>query len=578
MDIRSVFSAVIAVAEIEQRFWAPGSAKWSEFMEFGRSRADFHWDPGSSEDLRYIRFMRHSAHYHELHIAWLCFIVLTQQKCGELALGCIVFSDYVLELSQVHVFKLSPTAVMWCIKDVMLIWIFSSIGGCPDRIIACQVLACGGSCDQLEAIYVNILNVGKYQTIAIIADPQLFTATWEIQGCRLIERYVYHNSVRLTAQIQGNDVLIPWDSGNTNALEVVLQRLLLVLHCNLGYALLYPSQEMSAHWCFLLSEAMQCRGIVILTWLISSMGEIYDAAQEYEWLEWYSLMTVHCGDSWLTIIPDEWSLEGFRAISWNSGLSCVHFSQAAISDSASQLLSNARESSGCKFYSDPKVWFLHHFEASLRCQWFSLLTEHVKEQLEPKVAPENYCYSGLGLSAVAGQPYVYCPDAAMFKGTMDSGGFHSFMELSEVAESSYVTWSNTDVNESIRVFPGVLSVSQLVAGELDQLGYLTEHKCVAEELIQIECWTAQETNLNSSAENIFDKWQFFYLWNRSHILCKLSLPCITGHHIQYFVQKSDRPYSCRCQILCSTNSLLILRFTVVTSRGQTRGVLPSTLS
>jgi hypothetical protein len=47
-------------------------------------------------------------------------------------------------------------------------------------------------------------------------------------------------------------------------------------------------------------------------------------------------------------------------------------------------------------------------------------------------------------------------------------------------------------------------------------------------LIQIECWTAQETNLNSSAENIFDKWQFFYLWNR-------------------------------CQILCSTNFLLILR-------------------
>jgi hypothetical protein len=100
-------------------------------------------------------------------------------------------------------------------------------------------------------------------------------------------------------------------------------------------------------------------------------------------------------------------------------------------------------------------------------------------------------------------------------------------------------------------------LSQFVAGELDQLGYLTEHNCVAEELVPIDCWTAQGTNLNSSAENIFDKWQFFYLWNRSHILCKLKVFLALLGITYNTVQKSDRPYSCRCQILCSSYGSLL---------------------
>jgi hypothetical protein len=69
----------------EVKFWDPRLAKWSGFMEFGRSQADFHWDPGSSDVLLSIRFMRHSAdfipaHHHELHMAWPCFMLFTQQK------------------------------------------------------------------------------------------------------------------------------------------------------------------------------------------------------------------------------------------------------------------------------------------------------------------------------------------------------------------------------------------------------------------------------------------------------------------------------------------------------------------
>jgi hypothetical protein len=413
--------------------WDPGLLHGSAFIGIAsfRSGAAFLWDPGSLEDLQSIGLVDFDhAHPHERRIDKF------ESKLWDPGLAEGSGSRFKMFITSGSERK---SAAYYWLPIVLLTQ--HKCGGCIGRIIPCHVLACGGSCAQLEAIYGNILNVDRYQTIAIISDSQLFTATWEIQGRQLTERDVvisaycsssdypsaqlgvylsgtaivgvqYHNSVRLTAQIQGNDVLIPWDSGNTYVLEVVLHRLLLVLHCNLGYALLYPSQEMPAHWCFLNSEAMQCRGNVMLTWLISSMGEIYDATQEYEWLERYSLMAVHCGDSWLTI-PDERSPEGFRAISWNSGLSCVHFSPEAINDSASQLLSNARESNGCKLSPDPKVWSLHHFEASLRCQWFSPLTEHVKEQLEPKVAPGDYCYSCLGLSAVAGQPYVYCPDAAM---------------------------------------------------------------------------------------------------------------------------------------------------------------------
>jgi hypothetical protein len=87
----------------------------------------------------------------------------------------------------------------------------------------CLVLHCGGSCDQLEEIHGSILNVDIYQTIVIISDSQLLNATWEIHGSQLTGRDVCHNSVRLTAQIQGNDEFIHWDSRSINALEVVLQ-------------------------------------------------------------------------------------------------------------------------------------------------------------------------------------------------------------------------------------------------------------------------------------------------------------------------------------------------------------------
>jgi hypothetical protein len=80
-----VVSDIVAADEFEYKFWDPRLAKWSGFMEFGRSHADFHWDPGSSEDQLSSRFMRHSvdfipAHYRELHIVWPCVIVLTQQS------------------------------------------------------------------------------------------------------------------------------------------------------------------------------------------------------------------------------------------------------------------------------------------------------------------------------------------------------------------------------------------------------------------------------------------------------------------------------------------------------------------
>jgi hypothetical protein len=83
MDIRSIFSDVIAVAKIERRFWDLGLARCSGPMKFGRSYVAFHWNSGFSEDLLFMWFMRHSidfilAQYHELHIAWPCFIVLPQ--------------------------------------------------------------------------------------------------------------------------------------------------------------------------------------------------------------------------------------------------------------------------------------------------------------------------------------------------------------------------------------------------------------------------------------------------------------------------------------------------------------------
>jgi hypothetical protein len=144
-----VLSDAVDTVGFESKFWDSELAKWSGFMEFGRSQADFHQDPGSSDVLLSIRFMRHSAdfipaHHHELHMAWPCFMLFTQQKgngtsrlapeimwvvvvvstnCinsedfanawdivllqfsvvlfSEFLVGCLVFSGYVLKLSQV---------------------------------------------------------------------------------------------------------------------------------------------------------------------------------------------------------------------------------------------------------------------------------------------------------------------------------------------------------------------------------------------------------------------------------------------------------------------------------------------
>jgi hypothetical protein len=186
-------------------------------MEFGTSHVGFHWDPRSSERLQSIGFAdlvpaqlhgiprecwhmlwdpgildcskaialtRFYVEFCPAKHQWFSTIWVTQQKCGDLAVCCIVFNDYMLELSQVHgrdihclvlasvqwhfpfasfsecslaciAFQISLPAVIWCIKDVMLIWIFLSIGGCPGRISACHILACGGSYCSLEAMLVG---------------------------------------------------------------------------------------------------------------------------------------------------------------------------------------------------------------------------------------------------------------------------------------------------------------------------------------------------------------------------------------------------------------------------------------
>jgi hypothetical protein len=85
----------VAIDGIQQRLWDPGLARASKPIVITRfsvnfaSHAAFLWDPGSARHLLSISFVRHNAdfnpsHHQELGIAWQCFIVSIQQKCGEL--------------------------------------------------------------------------------------------------------------------------------------------------------------------------------------------------------------------------------------------------------------------------------------------------------------------------------------------------------------------------------------------------------------------------------------------------------------------------------------------------------------
>jgi hypothetical protein len=120
-QLEYVYKTSIDRVGFEHRFWDPGAPEDSQFIGF----ADFNpthypelsidefqqkfWDPRSSEELMSMQFMRRSAdfipaHYHELHIAWPCFIVLTQQKgsgTSKLALE-IMWVVYVVSTSCIN--------------------------------------------------------------------------------------------------------------------------------------------------------------------------------------------------------------------------------------------------------------------------------------------------------------------------------------------------------------------------------------------------------------------------------------------------------------------------------------------
>jgi hypothetical protein len=101
--------------------------------------ADIHWDPGSLEGLQSIVFIRSSADSTSASVYVFLILLLMQRKCGGYTSRDIHY--LVLMSAQWHfsvlsfsgsslgymVFKLFPTTVMWCINDVMFIWILSSI-------------------------------------------------------------------------------------------------------------------------------------------------------------------------------------------------------------------------------------------------------------------------------------------------------------------------------------------------------------------------------------------------------------------------------------------------------------------
>jgi hypothetical protein len=83
-----------------------------------------------------------------------------------------------------------------------------------------------------------------------------------------------------------------------------------------------------------------------------------------------------------------------------------------------------------------------------------------------------------------------------------SGNSTSSLELFEVAGQIRATLSNEVVSNGNVVPHGLLS------------------QFVAEELVQIGCWTTQVIEMNSYAAIFVDNCQFFTLWNRFNITCK----------------------------------------------------------
>jgi hypothetical protein len=152
----------VQIGVLESKFWDPRLPEGLQLMALSKSSADFHWDPGASYFLKFTRFevdlglgadvhwdprsveglqsivfIRLSADSASASVYLFLIMLLMQRKCGGytgrdihyLVLMSAQWHFSVLSFSGSSlgcmVFKLFPTAVMWCIKDMMFIWILS---------------------------------------------------------------------------------------------------------------------------------------------------------------------------------------------------------------------------------------------------------------------------------------------------------------------------------------------------------------------------------------------------------------------------------------------------------------------
>jgi hypothetical protein len=429
VQIWHVVSDIIAADEFEYKFW----------------------DPGSSKDQLSSQFMRHSADfipapYRELHIAWSCVIVLTQQKCSEpykiaceVAVGGIVFSDYVLELDQVHgskinclvlvsaqlhfsvasckefslaciVFKISTTAVMWCSSVVLLIWM--SIGA----------VMFSGFCAQLEATDVDILSMDRDQIIAIISDSQLFTDNWKIQCCQLI-------------------LAFKW---------------LLIQHSTVSKGMCFKGLCPSLLLC-------QLEAIIVAKHLPENASRL-----DEKFSKCMCVTTPIQGyqRGWLQIVADNL-------------VSIFNWTNVAIQREGS--VAPAAEfdlvrSDG----QDHTMLLLQHFDVTLGCQWwelFSPLLTQMSELLEYKVASEDFL-SSLDFSTVAGPHGVGLSEALIEQGLKIAWvqllGQHCSIEYSVKLSAVYhkINWCHTSgstflhASDAMRTLHTVASAMSLQPAEL----------------------------------------------------------------------------------------------------------------
>jgi hypothetical protein len=152
-EIRSVIYGQAATDVFEHKFWDLGSSESLKFIRFGVDFAPIRhhevhiagleyrfWDPGLLDSSRWIEVTRFYADRTPAFLHEFLIVLLTPRKCG----GCpgrdihyvVLVSDQwrfsVASFSESSlasiVFKFSPTAVIWCIKDLVLIWIISSTG------------------------------------------------------------------------------------------------------------------------------------------------------------------------------------------------------------------------------------------------------------------------------------------------------------------------------------------------------------------------------------------------------------------------------------------------------------------